>query len=243
MKFIRRAVEDDKNLQVVILLRTAENKYWRGDVSDPDELIGGFPKTREELFAYRAIILGSVEAASFTPEQLRMLADFVSKRGGGLLMLGGRRSFAEGGWGGTPVGEVLPVVIESGERGNVSRRASSVAADARRRHLPGHAARRRRRRASNAKWNDMPPVSTVNSVREVEAGRDGAADRRRQPQAGTDRPRLSALRARQGDRAADPGLVAVADGREDGGRPTRRTRCSGGGWSAGWSTACRSRST
>ena len=40
-----------------------------------------------------------------------MLADFVSKRGGGLLMLGGRRSFAEGGWGGTPVGEVLPVVI------------------------------------------------------------------------------------------------------------------------------------
>ena len=27
-----------------------------------------------------------------------MLADFVSKRGGGLLMLGGRRSFAEGGW-------------------------------------------------------------------------------------------------------------------------------------------------
>ncbi len=112
MKFIRRAVEDDKNLQVAILLRTAENKYWRGDVSDPDELIGGFPKTREELFAYRAVILGSVEAASFTPEQLRMLADFVSKRGGGLLMLGGRRAFAEGGWGGTPVGEVLPVVID-----------------------------------------------------------------------------------------------------------------------------------
>src|SRR4029077_19095832 len=53
MKFVRRAVEDDKNLQVTILLRTAENKYWRGDVSDKDELIGGFPKTREELFAYR----------------------------------------------------------------------------------------------------------------------------------------------------------------------------------------------
>ena len=63
----------------------------------PDEVIGGFPKTREELFAYRAIILGSVEAAAFTPEQMRMLSDFVSKRGGGLLMLGGRRSFVEGG--------------------------------------------------------------------------------------------------------------------------------------------------
>src|SRR6266513_596057 len=113
MKFVRRGVEEDKNIQVTILLRTAENKYWRGDVSNPDELIAGFPKTREELFSYRAIILVSVEAASFSPEQLRMIADFVSKRGGGLLMLGGRRAFAEGGWGGTPVGEVLPVVIEN----------------------------------------------------------------------------------------------------------------------------------
>src|SRR6185503_8304783 len=98
--------------------RTAEDKYLRLNVENADELVGGFPKTREELFSYRAIILGSVEAASFTPEQLRMLADFVSKRGGGLLMLGGRRSFAEGGWAGTPVAEVLPVEFDSnGPRG------------------------------------------------------------------------------------------------------------------------------
>jgi hypothetical protein len=51
-KFIRRAVEDDKNLQVVILQRTAENKYLRLDVGDRDELVDGFPKTRDELFAY-----------------------------------------------------------------------------------------------------------------------------------------------------------------------------------------------
>jgi hypothetical protein len=94
-KFIRRAVEDDKNLQLVSMDRTAENKYYRQGVTNPDELIGGFPKTREELFGYRAIILGSVEAASFTPEQLRIIADFVNKRGGALLMLGGRRSFAK----------------------------------------------------------------------------------------------------------------------------------------------------
>src|SRR5204863_10213111 len=111
--FLRRAVEDDKNLQIVSLDRTAENKYYRQGVSNADELIGGFPKTREELFQYRALVLGSVEAASFSPDQLRMIADFVSKRGGGLLMLGGRRAFAEGGWAGTPVGEVLPVVLEN----------------------------------------------------------------------------------------------------------------------------------
>jgi uncharacterized membrane protein len=168
MKFVRRGVEEDKNIQVTILLRTAENKYWRGDVSDKDELIAGFPKTREELFSYRAIILGSVEAASFSPDQLRMIADFVSKRGGGLLMLGGRRSFAEGGWGGTPVGEVLPVVIDSQPnpkyfswlnarptRAGSTFPVTQVAGD---------------EKASSAKWNDMPAVSTVNSVREVKPG-------------------------------------------------------------------------
>jgi uncharacterized membrane protein len=168
MKFIRRAVEEDKNLQVTILLRTAENKFWRGDVSSPDELIGGFPKTREELFAYRSIILGSVEAASFTPEQLRMLADFVSKRGGGLLMLGGRRSFAEGGWGGTPVGEVLPVVIGAAESKYL---ATDIAVHPTR--AGGTFAVTQIADTENAsakKWDDMPVLSAVNLIREAKPG-------------------------------------------------------------------------
>ncbi|MEQ1574745.1 MAG: vWA domain-containing protein, partial [Vicinamibacterales bacterium] len=93
MKFIRRAVADDKNLQLVVLQRTADNKFMRLEVDNPDELLGGFPKTREELFAYRGLVLGSVEAGAFTGDQLQMIADFVDKRGGGLLMLGGARSF------------------------------------------------------------------------------------------------------------------------------------------------------
>jgi uncharacterized membrane protein len=167
LKFVRRAVEDDKNLQVVTLDRTAENKYYRQAVTNPDELIGGFPKTREELFAYRAIILGSVEAASFTPEQLRMLADFVNKRGGGLLMLGGRRSFAEGGWGGTPVGEVLPVVIENSNTkyfSEVQARPTRAGATFPVTQIAGD------ERASSAKWNDLPPVTAVNSVRIAKPG-------------------------------------------------------------------------
>jgi len=167
-KFIRRAVEDDKNLQLVSMDRTAENKYYRQGVTNSDELIGGFPKTREELFGYRAIILGSVEAASFTPEQLRIIADFVNKRGGALLMLGGRRSFAEGGWGGTPVGEVLPVVLGAANAkylatdisvrptraGNSSPVTQIAATEA----------------ASTARWNEMPELSAVNLVREVKPG-------------------------------------------------------------------------
>ncbi len=172
MKFVRRAVADDPNLSVTILQRTAEDKYLRLDVGSAEEVVGGFPKTREELFAYRAIILGSVEAASFSPDQLRMLADFVSKRGGSLLMLGGQRSFAEGGWAGTPVAEVLPVEFDGGARGANSGRYFT--------HLSVRPTRAgavypvtqlaENEKASAAKWEGMPAVTAVNQVRSVKPG-------------------------------------------------------------------------
>jgi len=45
-------------------------------VEDAEDLIGGFPRTREELFGYRAVILGSIEANYFTPDQLRMIRGY-----------------------------------------------------------------------------------------------------------------------------------------------------------------------
>ena len=74
-KFIRRAVADDANLQVIGLQRTADNKYYRQDLDNAEQLFGGFPKTREELFAYRGLILGSIEAGAFTGDQLRMISE------------------------------------------------------------------------------------------------------------------------------------------------------------------------
>jgi uncharacterized membrane protein len=109
LKFLRRAVADDPNIRLVTLLRTAKDKYLRLGIEDSLELVNGFPRTREELFGYRGVILGSVEASALSVEQLRMLADFVSVRGGGLLVLGGRRSLAEGGYSETALSRVLPV--------------------------------------------------------------------------------------------------------------------------------------
>lgn len=111
-KFLRRAVQDDRNLQVVTLERTSDNKFLRLDVDDAEELAAGFPRTRDELFQYRGLIIGGVEASFFSVDQIRMLTDFVSQRGGGLLMLGSDRTFAEGGYGGTAVAEALPVALD-----------------------------------------------------------------------------------------------------------------------------------
>ena len=110
-KFIRRAAEDDKELQVVSMLRTTENKIYRQGISDPSELADGFPDKAEDLFRYDGIIIGSVEAGYFTPRQQELLREYVDTRGGGLLFLGGRFSLADGGWGASSITELLPTFL------------------------------------------------------------------------------------------------------------------------------------
>jgi uncharacterized membrane protein len=110
-KFIRRAEDDDKIVQVASMLRTTENKIYRQGISDPKELEDGFPVRAEDLFAYQGIILGSVEAGYFTPLQQELLREFVDRRGGGLLFLGGRFSLGNGGWGASSLVDLLPTYL------------------------------------------------------------------------------------------------------------------------------------
>jgi uncharacterized membrane protein len=114
-KFIRRAAEDDHSIQVVSMLRTTENKIYRQGISDPKELADGFPVKAEDLFGYDGVIIGSVEAGYFTPRQQELLREFVDRRGGGLLFLGGRFALADGGWGVSSVTELLPTFLPSGK--------------------------------------------------------------------------------------------------------------------------------
>jgi uncharacterized membrane protein len=174
MKFLRRAVADDKNLEVVALQRTADNKFMRlfGDEpEDPEELVGGFPKAREELFRYRALILGSVEAGVFSGDQLQMIAEFVERRGGGLLMLGGARSFGEGGYGGTPVADALPLLIDPRTR------ASEAGPLARLKITPTRAGQAHAvtqiadsEAKSVARWGELPQVTSTNAPLPVKPG-------------------------------------------------------------------------
>jgi hypothetical protein len=112
-KFIRRAEDDDKIVQVASMLRTTENKIYRQGINDPKELENGFPVRPEDLFGYQGIILGSVEAGYFTPLQQELLREFVDRRGGGLLFLGGRFSLGDGGWGGSSLVDLLPTYLPS----------------------------------------------------------------------------------------------------------------------------------
>ncbi len=147
-KFLRRAVDEDEQVQLVGLVRIAKRQpkfdfrasgsrrtspLFEGfDHPDPDaaeradqpvlvrletldevELRDGFPKTAEELFRYHAIVIDDLEARFFTADQQSLVRRFVAERGGGFLMLGGIDSFAEGRYDRTPIGELLPVYLDS----------------------------------------------------------------------------------------------------------------------------------
>lgn len=114
-KFIRRAEDDDRNVQVVSMLRTTENKIYRQGIDDPKELAEGFPARAEDLFGYQALIFGSVEAGYFTLPQQELIREFVDRRGGGVLFLGGRFALADGGWAGSNLADLLPVALPTGK--------------------------------------------------------------------------------------------------------------------------------
>jgi hypothetical protein len=75
------------------------------------ELITGYPEKDEDLFPFDLVIWGDIEYEFFSMAQLEATQDFVQKRGGSFLLLGGPRSFAEGGYEGTLIDNMLPVVL------------------------------------------------------------------------------------------------------------------------------------
>jgi uncharacterized membrane protein len=168
VKFLRRAVADDGNVRLVVLQRTADEKFYAIDVDAEDDLVSGFPDTREELFRYDGLVLGSVEASFFTHDQLSMIAEFVGRRGGGLLAIGGRRSFTEGGYAETPLADALPVVLE---RERSERPAVSVTEIRVRPTAFGltHPVTQLAPtpEESEARWDSLPPLTSVNRLAQL----------------------------------------------------------------------------
>ena len=125
-----------------------------------------------------------------------MIAEFVDRRGGGLLMLGGPRAFAEGGYAGTAVADVLPVVLD---RGHGAAEGHRDAAD-------GEADARRRRDGRDAAGAHRGGVGREMGVA---AGRDGGEPRRRREA----RRHGAADRHRRVARASGPMLAFQRYGR------------------------------
>jgi Ca-activated chloride channel family protein len=58
------------------------------------------------------IVLDNVAASELSTQQQQLIATYVNDLGGGLIMIGGPNSFGAGGWHGTPVADLLPVLLD-----------------------------------------------------------------------------------------------------------------------------------
>jgi uncharacterized membrane protein len=122
--FLRRAWGTDQGLEVDSVLRKGKTDggqntfYVQAPRPRGDALLGGFPATREALFAYDVVVLANVDADDLTNAQLEEARAFVGERGGGLLVLGAR-AFQRHTMAGTPLEDVLPLDLSDRSDGVV----------------------------------------------------------------------------------------------------------------------------
>ncbi|MCH7226287.1 hypothetical protein [Haloferula sp. A504] len=103
-RYLSAILKRDPRLDTTFISSCAGPEFARNS----PEHIERFPSKREDAFQYDLVILGDVDAAFFTPEELGLLEELIRDRGGSLLVLCGPMhtpaSFAD-----TPVETMLPV--------------------------------------------------------------------------------------------------------------------------------------
>ena len=176
--FGNQADEEAEQYDEPVLLRLG--------TQDEDELKGGFPKGAEELFKYHAIVLDDVEAAFFTQEQMSLVQQFVSQRGGGFLMLGGESSFADGGYQRTPIGELLPAYLDRGPPSEAG--AAYKLLLTREGWLQPWVRLRTTEQEEQTRLADMPPFKTLSPIQSIKPGASVLAEV--QDEGGATRPAL-----------------------------------------------------
>jgi uncharacterized membrane protein len=108
----RDALLDDPDIQcTVYVVPPGGSAPLRVLTKETAYLPRDFPLTTAEFLAYDAIVLSNVPRSALSDEVLGWVEEWIGKRGGGLLMAGGPRSFGAGGWTGTAVERMLPVEI------------------------------------------------------------------------------------------------------------------------------------
>ena len=134
----------------------------------PDDLASVLAGTR-----YDAFVIGDLDSAALGETGTKLLAAEVEK-GRGLMMLGGYHSFGPGGYGSTPLADVLPVAMGRLERQNFG---EPLRTDL---HYPGpltmvpsreHSIMRLAAGEENARiWNTLPPLAGANRFAGIKDG-------------------------------------------------------------------------
>jgi hypothetical protein len=106
---LRDALLADADVQCVVYQVSPGGPARRIITPGTTQLAVTLPQTSAELMAYDALVLSNVSRDAVPDELLGWIDEWIGKRGGGLLMAGGPRSFGGGGWAGTAIERMLPV--------------------------------------------------------------------------------------------------------------------------------------
>ncbi len=104
-------IEDDDIECVVLHAPYGRSRLQRLTETGAATATRGFPDTIAELTAFDAIILSDIGVNAFTEQQLTWIDQWIGQRGGGLMMVGGPRSFASGNWHDSPLAPMLPITM------------------------------------------------------------------------------------------------------------------------------------
>src|SRR5436190_20507838 len=99
----------DRRVDMKCILLEGDANITRGQNSP---YLREFPTKKEELFKYDLIIIGDVDPKTFNSQQMEMLNEFVSKFGGAVVMVAGKR-FSPNSYRKTPIEKMLPVELET----------------------------------------------------------------------------------------------------------------------------------
>jgi len=116
-RYLKNSLLRDKTVKLSCLLTSADPDFRQEGSDDANRSqyqnswrITAFPDTMDRLLDYDAVIIGDVDPRQFTDAQLQLIADFVSKKGGGVAMVAGPR-WSPQGYRNTPIESLLPVII------------------------------------------------------------------------------------------------------------------------------------
>src|SRR5215471_17665819 len=107
----RVLVVEERQNEGAAIENTLRNAQMNVDIRPPEGL-----GTLANLNPLSAIILNNISATSLTLDQQKTLSNYVSTGGHGVVVLGGMTSYALGGYAGTTLEDMLPVLAQPPEK-------------------------------------------------------------------------------------------------------------------------------
>ncbi len=104
----------DPVVELATLTRMPKGGWYGQGALKHQDVSEGLPGSEADLYQYDVIVLGDIPRGDFRQggdvgeTKLRWLTEFVARRGGGLITLGGRSVYGAGGYGGSALAAILP---------------------------------------------------------------------------------------------------------------------------------------